>query len=407
MASGKLSNLKIAKLNKPTLVGDGDGLWLFVRALKDGGLSKRWAFRYRRSGRYFEVPLGPYPDVSLADARASASGHRAALARGDNPAAERKANRASHGVTVGSLTFRQATHDYLEVERVKWRARDTAEDWIRTFDLYLFPALGARPIAEIDDAAARTALAPVFARSADLGWRTARRAAAVYARARALKLTSGVNPFEKRGNLAYLFPAKPAHTHRAAIPYQQLPALYLALEARGNDPVALATRLMLALALRPGEARSARWGMLNEAEATITFTMTKNGKAFRAPLSAAALAVIEQCRAIRNGEWLFPGARQSGPIHATAILDLVKALTDGATAHGVSRSSFADFCYTTEAANPATIETALNHSIGNATQKAYFRGDLLEARRVLMEKYSAYLTGASGVVVAFPLIRSS
>jgi hypothetical protein len=50
---------------------------------------------------------------------------------------------------------------------------------------------------------------------------------------------------------------------------------------------------------------------------------------------------------------------------------------------------------------------ALNHSIGNATQKAYFRGDLLEARRVLMEKYSAYLTGASGVVVAFPLIRSS
>ena len=64
-----------------------------------------------------------------------------------------------------------------------------------------------------------------------------------------------------------------------------------------------------------------------------------------------------------------PRARQSGPIYATAILDLVKALTDGATAHGVSRSSFADFCYTTEAANPATIEMALNHESGMLRRK--------------------------------------
>jgi hypothetical protein len=38
--------MRIAKLDKPGMKGDGGGLWLIVTARKDGGLSKRFAFRW-------------------------------------------------------------------------------------------------------------------------------------------------------------------------------------------------------------------------------------------------------------------------------------------------------------------------------------------------------------------------
>jgi hypothetical protein len=54
------------------------------------------------------------------------------------------------------------------------------------------------------------------------------------------------------------------------------------------------------------------------------------------------------------------------------------------------------------------IEACLNHvTPGGGTVRAYKRGSQLELRARLMERYSDFLTAASGVVVAFPLIRSS
>jgi hypothetical protein len=38
-------------------------------------------------------------------------------------------------------------------------------------------------------------------------------------------------------------------------------------------------------------------------------------------------------------------------------------------------------------------ELALGHAVGDAVVKAYQRGDLLRRRTVLMEKWSAFLTG--------------
>ena len=91
MAIGKLTHAKIAKLNKKALLGDGGGLWLRARLLKDTSLSKRFCFRYRKRGIYAEIPIGPFPEVSLVDARLKASGYRAAIANGEDPAADRRA----------------------------------------------------------------------------------------------------------------------------------------------------------------------------------------------------------------------------------------------------------------------------------------------------------------------------
>jgi hypothetical protein len=41
------------------------------------------------------------------------------------------------------------------------------------------------------------------------------------------------------------------------------------------------------------------------------------------------------------------------------------------------------------------VETALAHTVGNATEAAYFRSDLFELRRALMDEWSAYLEEVS------------
>jgi integrase len=398
----KLSHAKIAKTNKKALLGDGGGggLWLYVNPLQDGSFSKRFAFRYRRGAKYGEVPIGKWPDVSLVDARAKAAEFRAQLAKDIDPASERKKARAP---VVGAITFKQATLDYVEVQRSKWRALDTAEDWLRAFKLYLFPVIGDMAIADVGDTEARAALGPIFKRSPDLGWRTAARAKAVFDYARAMKVTERANPFEKRGFLVHIFPMKTPTQHRPTIPWKQMPELYAALVLRGDTMPALAVRLCVALALRPGEARFAQFQMLDLEAGTITLPMTKSGRPFIAPLNPAALAVIERCVQLRMNDYIFPGRGPNKPIHETSMGELTQDLCQElfgvyATIHGVSRSAFADYCYENDVASDAVIESALNHVVGNATTRSYKRGNLLDLRRKLGIVYSDFLLGKSNVI---------
>ena len=60
--------------------------------------------------------------------------------------------------------------------------------------------------------------------------------------------------------------------------------------------------------------------------------------------------------------------------------------------HGL-RSSFRDWAAEKTNAPHAVVEKALAHTVGNATEAAYFRSDLLEQRRPLMEDWGGFLEG--------------
>jgi hypothetical protein len=55
--------------------------------------AKSFAVRYSRAGRVMKLTLGPYPALSLVDARRRALGIAASVANGADPAEERKAAR--------------------------------------------------------------------------------------------------------------------------------------------------------------------------------------------------------------------------------------------------------------------------------------------------------------------------
>jgi integrase len=68
------------------------------------------------------------------------------------------------------------------------------------------------------------------------------------------------------------------------------------------------------------------------------------------------------------------------------------------TAHGF-RSTFRDWAAEATGYPSHVVEQALAHTIGNAVERAYRRGDLFEKRVALMNDWAAYLLKPPAEVV--------
>jgi hypothetical protein len=67
-----------------------------------------------------------------------------------------------------------------------------------------------------------------------------------------------------------------------------------------------------------------------------------------------------------------------------------------ATMHGTARSTFRDWCSERTTFASEVAEMALAHTIGNETEAAYRRGELMEKRAALMAAWANYLTAPAG-----------
>jgi len=87
-----LTDIKIRaarSAEKPYRLADMGGLYLLVPPAG----SKLWRWNYRYGGKQKTMPLGKYPDISLADARTAHQAARAQLREGSDPMAQRKADK--------------------------------------------------------------------------------------------------------------------------------------------------------------------------------------------------------------------------------------------------------------------------------------------------------------------------
>ena len=119
----------------------------------------------------------------------------------------------------------------------------------------------------------------------------------------------------------------------------------------------------------------------------------KSGAEHRVPLSYAALEVLERARVLDVGSGLvFPSPIRAGrPLSNVTLTKVLRTtgLAAKATVHGF-RSTFRDWCADT--GKPRQVaEAALAHAVPGV-EGAYFRSDLFERRRRLMDSWAAYLT---------------
>ena len=131
----------------------------------------------------------------------------------------------------------------------------------------------------------------------------------------------------------------------------------------------------------------------------------KAGREHRVPLSTRAVELLEDLQSARSGPLVFPGRddkRMSGMAFDRL---LARMKVDGVTTHGF-RSTFRDWAGEVSTFPREVAEAALAHTIGDATERAYRRGDALEKRRKLMDAWAGFCTRQTGSVTPFRKTRA-
>ena len=133
-----LSDRAVKAATAPGRMFDGHGLFLFVTP----GGAKCWKQRITVHGRRQELGLGPYPVVTLREAREAALANLRMVRAGLNPKVERRRAR-------GIPTFAELARADFEHRKAGWRNAKHAAQWIGTLEEFAFPRLGDRTVDDI------------------------------------------------------------------------------------------------------------------------------------------------------------------------------------------------------------------------------------------------------------------
>ena len=376
-------------INIPGSYYAGETLYLTVAP----GGSKSWVQRLTIHGRRCDIGLGGFPVVSLAEARDMAYRNRKLARAGGDPLAEKRKAKVP--------TFKEAAGQAFKANRARWRSEKTAKNWEQGMNKHVLPVIGALRVDRITREHVLRVLTPIWTKTPEVARKQRNRIRTVLGWCQA----HGFIEHNVAGEMIDgALPAMPAiKQHFRALPYRELPAALETVESSGASLAAkLCFRFLVLTAARSGEARGAAWTEidLDAKEWRIPAGRMKAGTEHRVPLSDAAMAVLAQAKMLRDWSGLvFPSALRPGkPMSDMTLTKVLRynGLAELTTVHGL-RSAFRDFC--AETGKPREIaEAALAHVVPGV-EGAYFRSDLFERRRLLMDQWAAFATGAGADVV--------
>ena len=353
---------------------------------------KTWVQRLTIEGKRKDLGLGSYPTVSLAEARKKAQDNLSLVSAGGNPLAAKQEESALTSIP----TFEALARQHIAENLGSWRSSKHGAQWNSTLATYAFPTLGALKVNEITRKHVVDALSPIWTSKPETARRVRQRIRTVMDRAAALAFID-YNPAGDVINAALAKQPRVKNHHRA-LPYDSLPtALRAVQESTASPSVKLAFEMLALTACRSGEVRGMTWDEVDLREATWTIpeARMKAGRPHRVPLSRGALAILEEARTLGDGRGVvFPAPRSGEILSDMAFTKLLRRLELNFVPHGL-RSSFRDWAAEQTNARRDVVESALAHAVGNATEAAYFRSDLLELRRMLMEEWGEFLEGGS------------
>ena len=105
----------------------------------------------------------------------------------------------------------------------------------------------------------------------------------------------------------------------------------------------------------------------------------------RVPHTDEMLAILEPLQALES-EMVFEGQKRHKPLSNMAMLMPLRCMGgEGVTVHGF-RSTFRDWASEVANAPREVAEMSLAHKVVSDVERAYARSDLLNRRRVLMER---------------------
>nr|WP_313658860.1 integrase arm-type DNA-binding domain-containing protein [Achromobacter ruhlandii] len=279
---------------------DGDGLTFTLSAAG----TATWVLRYRLGGPQKEVTIGNYPDVTLAEARKTARKLRAAIDRGDDPAVEKRQEKAR---VTKIATVRQLVEDF-KGKKLGGLAVDTVRYRIWDLDKIILPKLGSLPVDQVQPADVVHML-----ETANRTWTISKRiltsAKMLFAHACGLRLIN-VNPVVGIDLVALRGPRPPVR-RRVMLTELELRTLLAGIEDIGTEN-ALALRILLATCVRSTELATARWEYvdLDAGRWIVPEQNVKVRRAFMVPLTPTVVGWFRQLQELAGtSDWVLP-ARQ-------------------------------------------------------------------------------------------------
>ena len=397
--AGKLTARTVdSRAKRKGRYSDGDGL--FLRVL-DPGKRVYWTYRFTL-GKEREMSIGPYPELSLADARQKHAELRGKVLSKIDPMAGK---RTTTVVTPAGdkPTFGAMADDYVATHEGSWRNVKHRWQWTQTLTQHCKPVWSKR-VDQIATADILAVLKPIWAKTPETASRLRGRVESVIDAARALGHIpeDKANPARWKGHLDHLLPkrAKLTRGHHKALAYGDIPPLVKRLRTvQAGNGAALALEFLILTATRTGETLGAQWDEIDLQNAvwTIPPSRMKTGEEFSVPLSDRALDILRTLEAKRgHNPHVFVGRPMRG-LSNMALAMLLRRLEIDATVHGC-RTSFRTWCSEVAHVEFELAELCLSHRIGSQVSRAYNRTTMTERRRPIMVQWANYVTDASNVV---------
>ncbi|RYF42694.1 MAG: site-specific integrase [Cytophagaceae bacterium] len=351
------------------------------------------------SGKRRDMGLGGFPTITLKKAREAAAEHRKMLSQEIDPLvsrdAERKASRlAEEARQARAISFRTVAEDYIAAHKAGWKNAKHIQQWLNTLTTYAFPVIGDTPTEEVTTEQILRILTPIWHTKPETASRVRNRMEMVLDAAKARRLRDGENPARWRGHLDKLLPPRSkvkAVVHHPALPWRELPGFISRIKDR-NEPSYRAMLLTILTACRTNECLAATWDEIDLKNAVwkIPAHRMKAGKEHRIPLSQAACDVLRSLIKIKDNPYVFPSTQKGKHLSNMAMLMGLRYLERGdLTIHGF-RSTFRDWSAEATSYPREVCEQALAHNRQDKAEAAYFRTDLFEKRRAMMEEWAEY-----------------
>jgi integrase len=393
---GRLTALKVEKAKEAGMYADGGGLYL--RITPQG--TKNWVLRYMLNRAPHWMGLGPLALYGLQEARARALDARRKRHDGIDPIEARRAERTRQRLDAAkAITFAKVAEGYITAHKAGWRNRKHKAQWENTLKTHAAPIMSL-PVQSIDTALVMRVLEPIWAAKPETASRVRQRIESILDFAKVRGYRDAENPARWRGHLDKLLPARArvrAIEHHAALPYAELPAFLASLRTR-EATAARALEFLILTAARTGEVIGARWNEidLHDKTWTVPAARMKAQREHRVPLSARAVAILQEMQAPRNRDddnaFVFAGPGPGAPLSNMAFLMLLRRMElNDLTVHGF-RSTFRDWAAERTDYPNHVVEMALAHAVSDKVEQAYRRGDLFEKRRRLMQQWATFCT---------------
>ena len=371
---------------------DGGGLFLYITPTGN----KSWRLAYRFMGKQKLLVIGPYPAISLKEARERRDAAKKLLVDNIDPStAKQEAKRVAANAQKNS--FEAVAREWFEKYSPPW-VEERRRIVMGRLVNHIFPHIGKRPVHAINAPELLAVLRRIEARGT---LDTAHEIRSYCGRIFRYAIATGRAERDVAADLqGAIAPAIERH-YASITDAAGVGRLLLALEKpNGRFPVSCALRLAPMFFVRAIELAEAEWTEfdLEAGEWRIPAARMKMRQTHIVPLAPQAQSILRELHNVTGGgRFLFPGQRdqkkRETPIDKATLVLAIRRLgytSEQMTFHGFR--SMASTLLNELGYNRDWIERQLAHCERDGVRAAYNYAQYLPERRKMMTEWADYLT---------------